>query len=107
MMPATKPNLSQTDRLQVVASDLTDALGRPLDGNNDGQPGGNYTAKLSRIGVTSDPLSLARMREQPDSVPAAIDALLARGELTGSTASGRARSAGRLVTKAVDVNFDK
>jgi hypothetical protein len=83
LVSATKPNLSQTDRLQIVAADLTDSLGRPLDGNDDGQPGGNYTATFSRGGVTSDGLSLARILDQPGTVPSAIDALLARGVLTG------------------------
>ena len=89
LVPAMKPILSQTDRLQIVAADLTDALGRPIDGNDDGQSGGNYTATFSRTGATSDTLSLARTREQPGTVSDAIDALLARGELTGSTRSER------------------
>ena len=83
LVPATKPNLSQADRLEIVAADLADALGRPLDGNGDGQPGGNYTATFSRSGATSNGLSLARVREQPGTVSVAIDALLARGELIG------------------------
>jgi hypothetical protein len=52
-VPATTPSLAQTDRLQIIAADLTDALGRPLDGNDDAQPGGNYTATFSRSGVTA------------------------------------------------------
>jgi hypothetical protein len=92
LLPATKPNLSQTDRLQIVAADLTDAFGHSLDGNNDGQPGGNYTTMFSRSGVTSDGLSLARMRVQSGTVSAAIDALPARVELTGSTHPPRAWS---------------
>ncbi len=90
LAPATKLNLSQTDRLQIVAADLTDALRRPLDGNDDDQPGGDYTAIISRNGVTADVFSLARTREQPGTVPAAIDALLARGELAEVTRSLRA-----------------
>jgi hypothetical protein len=41
LVPAAKPNLGHTDRLEIVAADLTDALGRALDGTDDGQPGGN------------------------------------------------------------------
>ena len=37
---AIKPNLSQSDRIQIIAADLTDAYGRPIDGNDDGVPGG-------------------------------------------------------------------
>ena len=49
LVPASKPNLAQSDRLQIVAADLTDAYGRPLDGN---QPGGNYVAIVSGNGAT-------------------------------------------------------
>ena len=38
--------------------------------------------------------------EQPATVPAAIDALLAHGELTGLTRLPRARSEARLAAKA-------
>ena len=51
LVPATKPNLSETDRLEIVAGDLTDALGRPLNGNDDGQPGGNFAATFSKHGI--------------------------------------------------------
>jgi hypothetical protein len=81
LFPATKPNLSQTDRLQIVAADLTDGLGRPLDGNDDGQAGGNHTTTFGRSGVTISGLSLARTREQPATVSDAIEALLVRGDL--------------------------
>ena len=81
LVPATKPNLAQTDRLQIVAADLTDALGRPLGGNNDGKPGGDYTVTFSRNGVTADALPLAQTPTSSTTVSVAIDALLARGEL--------------------------
>jgi hypothetical protein len=83
LVPATKPNLVQTDRLQIVAADLTDALGRPLGGNDAGQPGGDYTVTFSQSGVTADALSLARSVKPLTTVPVTIDALLARGELSG------------------------
>ena len=92
LVPATKPNLSQTDRLQIVAADLTDALGRPLGGTDNGQPGGDYTVSFSRNGVTADALPLARIAKPSRSVPVAIDALLARGELAGLTRDLPARS---------------
>jgi hypothetical protein len=60
LVPPTKPSVSKTDRLQIVATDLTDSLGRALDGNDDGRPGGNYTATFSRSGVTSDALHMVR-----------------------------------------------
>src|SRR5208337_2217479 len=67
LLPATKPNLSQSDRIQIIAADLTDAHGRPIDGNDDGVPGGDYVATLSRSGVTfgAVPLALARTTGKP------------------------------------------
>ena len=35
-------------QIQINASTLTDALGRPLDGDDDGQPGGNFVATLRK-----------------------------------------------------------
>ena len=67
LLPAIKPNLSQSDRIQIIAADLTDAYGRPIDGNDDGVPGGNFVATLSRSGVTfgAVPLALARTTGKP------------------------------------------
>jgi MBG domain (YGX type)/Kelch motif len=42
------PSLSLT----INAAGLLDSLGRALDGNDDGQPGGNFGATLSKRGVT-------------------------------------------------------
>jgi hypothetical protein len=44
--------LSPPVQLRLNASALTDAQGRPLDGNHDGQPGGDFTATLSKGGVS-------------------------------------------------------
>ena len=52
LLPAIKPNLSQSDQIQIIAADLTDAYGRPIDGNDDGVPGGNYVAIVTKNGVT-------------------------------------------------------
>jgi hypothetical protein len=100
----TKPNLSQTDRLQIVAADLTDALGRPLDGNNDGQPGGNYIATVSGSRVTADGIGLARTQRQPVAVADAIDVLLAHRELIRLYRSPRARNEARLEARVFDIH---
>ena len=57
------------------------------DGNQDGQPGGNYVATLSRSGVTigAVPLALARTNGRPTATSAVVNALLARDELAGVT----------------------
>jgi hypothetical protein len=49
-------------QLTIVAAGLLDAEGRPIDGNRDGQPGGNFTATLGNRGgitvaVTSRPVA--------------------------------------------------
>jgi len=41
-------------QLTIIAANLLDALSRPLDGNNSGQPGANYVATLSKSGITID-----------------------------------------------------
>jgi hypothetical protein len=51
LVPDGKTITSQTDRLQITAADLRDALGRALDGNDDGQPGGDFVATFRRAGL--------------------------------------------------------
>ncbi len=78
LLPAIKPNLSQSDRIQIIAADLTDAYGRPIDGNDDGVPGGNYVGIVTKNGVT--PFAVA----SPATMAArAVDAVLGRGHLDG------------------------
>jgi hypothetical protein len=38
---------------------VTDTLGRRIDGNEEGQPGGDYSATISGSGVTTGGLPLA------------------------------------------------
>jgi hypothetical protein len=40
-------------KLVINAAGLLDTLGRPLDGDHDGQPGGNFTATLTTKGMTN------------------------------------------------------
>ncbi len=61
LFPAAKPNLSQTDHLEINALDLTDAMGRALDGNDDGKPGGSFLATFWKSGVNVDAVNLARV----------------------------------------------
>ena len=39
-------------KLTINAAGLPDSLGRPLDGNHDGQPGGNCVVTLSKSGAS-------------------------------------------------------
>jgi hypothetical protein len=43
--------LSPAPELRISAAGILDASGRPLDGNGDGQPGGDYVALLTRGGA--------------------------------------------------------
>ena len=73
---------------------ISDALGREIDRNDDGHLGGAYIVTVSGTRATPGGLPLARIREQRAAVPAAIDALLARGELAGSGRGLHARREG-------------
>ncbi|MFI5460676.1 MAG: Ig-like domain-containing protein, partial [Isosphaerales bacterium] len=99
LTPRGTLNLKKPEELIVNAALLTDALGREIDGKDDGQAGGDYIATINGSRVTPGGLPLARTRERPAAVPAAIDALLAHGELTGLTRSPHAWSEARPATK--------
>jgi hypothetical protein len=76
---------SKPEELIVNGTLLTDTLGREIDGNDDGQPGGDLIATIRGSGVTEGGLPLARTSEQSATLPAAIDALLAGDELAAMT----------------------
>jgi hypothetical protein len=76
-------------------SGLQDTLGRLIDGDHDGTPGGDAAAVIRRGGVAISAIALARASGGPTLQAAAVDALLERGELMGvppvdlaSTSSG-------------------
>ena len=48
LTPRGKLNLAKPEELIINAALVTDTLGRPIDGNDDGQPGGNYVATFGR-----------------------------------------------------------
>jgi hypothetical protein len=91
LTPRGTLNLTKPEELIVIGALVTDTLGREIDGNDDGQPGGDYIAIISGSRVTPGGLPLARTRQQSATIPAAIDALLARGELAEMTRAVRAR----------------
>jgi hypothetical protein len=77
LTPARKLNLNTPLLLTVNAAGLRDASGRLLDGNGNGQPGGNFTATLSKAGATISPAVEAgrAMTRRQD----AVDAVLGSG----------------------------
>jgi hypothetical protein len=56
LIPKQALNKTQLQQLRIRPVSLTDSFGRPIDGNHDGQPGGNAVALLKRRGVTIDAL---------------------------------------------------
>ncbi len=80
LLPVSKPNLALTDQLQITAAYLTDAQGRAMAGNN-GQPGGNFVARLNGSGVISMAQPGAETRSG-QTVAAAIDSIVTDGSLS-------------------------
>jgi hypothetical protein len=70
----------QSLQLSIGASSVHDTQGRPLDGNRDGQPGGDFQATFGNAGI--------RLAGAPRTGPssavsaAAFDALLFQGHLS-------------------------
>jgi RHS repeat-associated protein len=89
LVPSTKPNLDQTDRLQIIAADLTDVYRRPLDGNHDGQPGGSFVGTLSKNGVNFVRAAQATTRNRVTT--AAMDLALEEEGLVASSLHRRRR----------------
>jgi len=66
-----------TERLlQIIAADLTDAYGRPIDGNDDGVPGGNYVAIVTKNGGTA-----AAVAAPATMMARAVDAVIHAGQV--------------------------
>jgi hypothetical protein len=74
LTPAKRLALRTPLQLRLNASALTDGLGRPLDGNHDGRPGGDFLATLSPGGV-----SIAAAGPPGRPAAPAVDALMAAG----------------------------
>ncbi len=96
LTPRGTLNPTKPEELIVNGSLVTDAMGRPIDGDDDGQPGSDYIATITGSRATAGGIPLARTRELPATVPAAIDVLLAHGDLTGLRRSPRARTEAHL-----------
>ena len=76
LLAKSKLNLAKPEELQITASQLPDVYGRPLDGNDDGQPGGDFVALLTKSGVKIESIAT------PSTLTAkAVDALLSAGQL--------------------------
>jgi hypothetical protein len=76
-----KLTASKPEELIVDGALVTDAWDREIDGNDDGQPGGDYIATIIGTQVNSGGLPLARVQLRSATLADAVDRLLARGEL--------------------------
>jgi hypothetical protein len=65
-------------QLTINAADVVDALGRQLDGNNDGQPGGNYVSSPFNSRVINNAQPSVRVNRVSAT---AIDAIMVAGYL--------------------------
>ena len=81
LTPRTALTPSKPEELIVNGTLLSDTLGREIDANNNGQPGGDYIATIKSGRATPGGTPLARKANPLASTPAAIDALLARNDL--------------------------
>jgi hypothetical protein len=66
---------------------MEDRLGRLIDGNHDGQTGGNAVALLGRSGVTLAAVDDRTAVARPVIQPSAVDALLERESAIGWSGS--------------------
>jgi hypothetical protein len=55
--------LDRALQLTIRAGGLRDTLGRPIDGNGDGKPGGNYVTTLNNTGIAA--ASIAERQRKP------------------------------------------
>jgi hypothetical protein len=67
-------NKSQLKQLRVKTSFLTDTIRRAIDGNHDGEPGGDFVATLSKNKVTR--LATPQARPAARNASAAVDRVL-------------------------------
>ena len=82
LLPKSKLNLAQPEQLRVTAALLTDAYGRPIDGNHDGQPGGDAVITITKKGIT---IAMVESRSRVASLTAAaVDSLLETGQIVSS-----------------------
>ena len=66
LTPPGTLNLTKSEELIAIVGLLTDTLGREIDGNDDGQPGGGYIATITRSRVNTGGSRLSRNTSASD-----------------------------------------
>jgi hypothetical protein len=74
LIPRSKLNTVLPMQLRITAALLTDLYGRPIDGDYDGQPGGDAVINLGKKSATI--LIATPMKAAPQTPAAAVDAVL-------------------------------
>jgi hypothetical protein len=74
IVPKQALNKTQLQQLRVKAALLSDTYGRPIDGNHDGQPGGDLVATIKGKSVTIQNTTQAQAESRLTAM--AIDALM-------------------------------
>ena len=76
LLARSKLNLAKPEELRITASQLPDVYGRPVDGNHDGQPGGDFVALLTKRSVKIESIATSSSLTAK-----AVDAMLSAGKL--------------------------
>jgi hypothetical protein len=97
LVPKGKLNKAQPNQLKIAASLLKDWLGRPIDGNHDGQPGGDLVATLKGKSVNIAAVGVARAASASPLAVEAIDRVITGNSqlVTRPVRSIGSRSVGR------------
>jgi hypothetical protein len=91
LIPKQAFNKTQLQQLRVKSAFLTDSFGRPIDGNHDGQPGGDFVANLSKNKVTMLTTPQTQALAVSARTAAAVDAALREMSVTASSVPRRRR----------------
>jgi hypothetical protein len=91
LVPATKPNVAQSDRLTIIAAGLTDIYGRPIEGD---ETNGNYVAIVTKNGAA--PAAVAPATRMARAVDAAVHAAGIKGMIMKRDPFARAETRHRI-----------
>jgi hypothetical protein len=85
LRPRGTLSLTKPEELIVHGALVRDTFGRPIDRNDDRQAGGDSIATITGNRVRTGGVPVARTQHDPAADFAAIDLLMARGELAPQT----------------------
>jgi hypothetical protein len=89
LVPKSKLNQALPEQLTITAALLKDSLGRTLDGNRDGQPGGDFVSTLPKKSITF--LQVQNLSSIGALTAAAFDSLIESGQMPSAHKTGSRR----------------